>query len=337
MQRGPTYSRSERMSESILFLILVMSIGALAVGLGIWCASLYSKVIALEKRKSELETEKNLWETEKTARVSEYDSQIRSLLQAREELNQERAQVREDQIRKQKELFERKKMNWAEHEDRATDALKVICRKLDLNFFDKSSFPLAKRPDFAIELAGQYVIFDAKAPSDPENVSYFPEYLKKQAEALEKYLKQEGVRKEGFLVVPSDSLTQLGGRFFFEIGGHQIYVVPPESLEAILRLLRKIEDFEVIEGLGPEEQDSIATYIGQSNRLMKRRVQIDQFLSKKMIDVLQSGEALPEEIRDRVLNKEKSFAINPPRVDRGKNLSTSEIEKDQIKLQSQLR
>lgn len=313
------------MLEFVLLLLLV-----LAVGLGIWCASLYSKVIALEKRKSELETEK-------TARMAEYDAQIRSLLQVREELNQEKALVREEALRKQKEFFERKKLNWAEHENRATETLKNLCLKLDLNFFDKSTFPLSKRPDFAIELAGQYVIFDAKAPSDPENVSYFPEYLKKQAEALEKYLKQDGVRKEGFLVVPSDALAHLGGRFFFEIGGHQIHVVPMESLESALRLLKKIEDFEVIEGLGPEEQEALATYIGQSNRLLKRRVQIDQFLAKKMIDVLQSGEALPDEIKDRVLAKEKSFAINPPRVDRGKNLSLSDIEKDQAKLQNQLR
>lgn len=313
------------MLESVLILFL-----ALAVGLGLWCASLYSKVIVLEKRRSELETEKN-------SRLTEYDGQIRSLLQAREELNQERNLVKEQAIQKQKEFFERKKLNWSEHETRTTEALKSLCRKLDLTYFDKNSFPLAKRPDFAIELAGQYVVFDAKAPSDPENISYFPEYLKKQAESLEKYLKQDGVRKEGFLVVPSDALAALNGRFFFEIGGLQIHVINIESLESVLRLLRRIEEFEVIEGLGPEEQDAIALYIGQTNRLMKRRVQIDQFLSKKIIEVLQSGEALPEEIKDRVNTKEKSFAINPPRVDRGKTLSLADIEKDQSKLQNQLR
>ncbi len=302
----------------------------LAVSTGFWSVSLYSKVIALEKRKTELEGEK-------LARTAEYDIQIRSLIQVREDLNQDKSNLREETLKKQKDFFERKKLNWSEHELRVTEALKLICRKLDLNYFDKNSFPLSKRPDFAVELGGQFVVFDAKAPSDPENINYFPEYLKKQAENLEKYLKQEGVRKEGFLVVPSDALGSLHGKFFYEIGGLQIHVIGVEGLESVLRLFRKIEEFEVIEGLGPEEQDAVATFIGQTNRLMKRRVQIDQFLSKKIIEVLQSGDSLPADIKDRVLSKEKSFAINPPRVDRGKALALSDIEKDQNKLQNLLR
>lgn len=313
------------MGESVALVAIIFSIAV-----GIWSVTLYSKVIALEKRKTELEGEK-------ASRVAEYDAQIRSLIQVREDLNQEKSLVREEVLRKQKEFFERKKLNWSEHESRVTESLKLLCRKLDLNYFDKNSFPLSKRPDFAVELGGQFIVFDAKAPSDPENINYFPEYLKKQAENLEKYLKQEGVRKEGFLVVPSDTLTSLHGKFYFEIGGLQIHVIGVEGLESVLRLLRKIEEFEVLEGLGPEEQESIASFIGQANRLLKRRVQIDQFLSKKIIEVLQSGESLPSEIKERIFSKEKSFAINPPRVDRGKALALSEIEKDQAKLQNQLR
>lgn len=301
-----------------------------AGALGVWSFFLNSKILSLEKRKTELEGEK-------TARAQEYDLQIRSLLQLKEELTQDRALIREQESQKQQESFERRRQNWADHENRVTEVLKQLSRKLDLNCYDKNNFPLLKRPDFAIELAGQYLVFDAKAPSDPENLSYFPEYLKKQAESLEKYLKQDGVRKEGFLVVPSDALVYLQGRYHFEMSGFHIYVIGTESLETVLRLLRKLQDFEIIEGLGPEEQEAIAVFIGQANRLMKRRVQIDQFLAKRMIEVLQSGEALPGDIKDRVLAKEKSFAINPPRVDRGKGVTISEIEKEHSKIQNQLR
>lgn len=317
--------------------ILALLLGVFSLFLSLGCAYLYSRAQTQERQLQELQNDR-------TQKAAEHDLQIRSLVQARQELKQDRedlkqdrALLREQELQKQRDLFERKKQNWSEHETKATEYLRSLCRRLDLEYFDKNTFPLAKRPDFAVQLGAHFVIFDAKAPSDPENISYFSEYLKKQAENMEKYLKQDGVRKEGFLVVPSDTLQNLQGRFFHEIGGHQIHVICIESLDSALRLLKKIEDFEVIEGLGPEEQESIATFIGQGNRLMKRKVQIDQFFTKKIIDLLRSGESLPQEIIEKINVKEKSFAINPPRVDRGKNLALTDIEKGQTSLQKHLR
>lgn len=275
-----------------------------------------------------------------SAQTARMESDIRSLHEkmeknvamltlAHDELNREKIRLREeDEARKLVELDERRK-NWINHENAMIEQLKNLCKRMEIVYYDKRSFPLSRKPDFAIEVAGQYVVLDAKAPADPEQPANFYEYLKRQAEGLEKYLKQEGVRKEGFLVVPTDSLRYLQDRFFFEIGAYKIYVVSPESLEPALRLLLKIEEYDLLQALGPEAQEDIATFIGQASRMMKRRIQIDHFMSDKFIELLTSGDALPEEILQKAQAKEKNFHLNPPKLDRGKPLSKEELEKKQ--------
>lgn len=254
---------------------------------------------------------------------------VATLAAAHEELNREKVGLREEAERRRNELIERRKMNWIHHENAMIDQLKNLCKRLEIVYHDKKTFPLGKKPDFAIEVAGQYVVLDAKAPADPEHPENFYDYLRRQAEGLEKYLKQEGVRKDGFLVVPTDALPFLQERFFFEIGAFKIYVVTPESLEPALRLLLKIEEYDILQAMGPEAQDDIATFIGQASRMIKRRVQIDHFMSDKFIELLSSGELLPEDILAKAQSKEKNFQLNPPKLDRGKHLHRDELEKKQ--------
>ncbi|MBX3019497.1 MAG: hypothetical protein KF767_16540 [Bdellovibrionaceae bacterium] len=254
---------------------------------------------------------------------------VATLTLAHDELNREKAEIRANEERRRQEAFEKRKANWINHENSMIEVLKNLCKRLEIVYHDKKTFPLLRKPDFAIEVAGQYVVLDAKAPADPERPENFYDYLKRQAEGLEKYLKQEGVRRDGFLVVPTDSLPYLQERFFYEIGASKVYVVTPESLEPALRLLLKIEEYDILQALGPEAQDDIATYIGQASRMIKRRVQIDHYMSDKFIELLKSGEALPEEIAEKAKSKEKNFHFNPPKLDRGKPLTREELEKKQ--------
>lgn len=260
------------------------------------------------------------------------EANVQTLTLAHDELNRERQTLREETERRRQESFERRRANWVHHENGMIDLMKNLCKRLEVVYHDKKTFPLQKKPDFAIEVAGQFVIFDAKAPGDPEHPENFYEYLKRQAEALDKYLKQEGVRREGFLVVPTDSLPYLQEKYFFEIGGNKIFVVSPEGLEPTLRLLLKMEEYELAQALGPEAQDEIATFVGQASRLMKRRVQIDHFMSDKFIELMKHGESLPEEILLKAQSKEKNFQFNPPKLDRGKGLSRDELDKKQTQL-----
>lgn len=266
------------------------------------------------------------------ARNEQYHQQVSSLVQAREDLNAEKARIREEEEHERSEALEKRRLNWINHEKSVEESLKTLCKRMEIIYHDKRSFPLARKPDCAIEVGGQFVILDAKAPADPESPEAFYDYLKKQAEQMEKYLKQEGVRKEAFLVVPTDALPYLQERFYFEIASFRIYVIAVEALEPALRLYRKIEEYEILQTLGPEAQDEIASFIGQASRMIKRRVQIDHFMSEKFIELLMSGDALPEEILKKSQSKEKNFVLNTPRLDRGKNLPTDDLKKKQNQL-----
>lgn len=283
------------------------------------------RILELEKRRTEMESIQ-------VNRMEEYNSQVRSLVQAREDMNAEKKKLREEEELRLAEALERKKANWQNHEQQVIDALRILSTRLGLVGYEEDTFPLAKKPDFAIEMGEQLIVFDAKAPADPAAVDYFPEYLRKQAEGMEKYLKQEGVRREGFLVVPTDVIGHLKERLFFEVGGYKIFVVAPESLEAIVRLFMKIEEFEVLETVDPQVQEDLAAYIGRCARVMKRRIQVDQYMSSQLLEVLISGESLPRDILEQAKAKEKGFSINPPRVPRGKQVNVSELVEEQKKL-----
>lgn len=268
----------------------------------------------------------------RTAEIESYQKEVSSLVQAQDDLTRQKEQIRIADETRRLEQFEKRKLNWVSHENAMVEQLKNLCKRMEIVYHTQKTFPLLRKPDFAIEVAGQYVVFDAKAPADPEHPENFYDYLKRQAEGLEKYLKQEGVRKEGFLVVPTDALPFLQERFYFEVGAYKIYVVGVESLEPALRLLLKIEEYEILQALGPEAQDEIATFIGQASRMIKRRVQIDHFMSDKFIELLISGESLPEEIQKKAQTKEKNFHLNPPKLDRGKPLHKEDLAKRQDQL-----
>lgn len=269
---------------------------------------------------------------ERDQQNSNYQKQVSSLVQAQENIDKERARVRELEEQRQLEALEKRRNNWVTHENAVIEHMKNLCKRLEIVYHDKKSFPLQKKPDFTIEIGGQFVVLDAKAPADPAYPENFYDYLKRQAEGLEKYLKQEGVRKEGFLVVPTDALAYLQGTFYFEVASYKIFVVGSEALEPVLRLLLKLEEFEVLQTLGPEAQDDLASFIGQASRMIKRRVQIDHFMSDKFIELLISGESLPEEILKKAQAKEKNYHLNPPKLDRGKPLAKEDLIKKQDQL-----
>lgn len=284
------------------------------------------RLLELEKRCTELEGQQ-------ANRIEEYTAQIRSLVQARENLESDRKKVKEDEARSLNEVLERRRVNWQNHEKNVVEILRSLCSRLGVVWFDEQTFPFARKPDFAIELADQLVIFDAKAPADPRMLDNFPDYLRKQAEAMEKYLKQESVRREAFLVVPTDAIASIKDRFFFAIGEYKIYVICPEALEAVLRLLMKIDEYEVLEALDPQAQEELANYIGRASRAMKKRVQVDHYMSAQFLEILASGEAsLPSEILAKAQLKERAFAINPPRTERGKDIALSDLADGQRRI-----
>jgi hypothetical protein len=243
------------------------------------------------------------------------------------ERNQEKADRHQLEIEKLLKLKE----TWSRHEDNVRIRIKTICSKHGVEYVD--SVPFKGRPDNTLKINSEFLIFDAKSPAG-DDLSNFPSYLKNQAENASKYVNEEDVRREIFLVVPTNTLEMLE-QFEYKLSDYTAYVISIDALEPVILALRKIEDYEFAEQLSPEERENICRVIGKFLHLSKRRIQIDGFFAKQFFELLYRSDAdLPADILESVKEFEKSEKLNPPQEKRAKQISIKELESDVNKIKS---
>jgi hypothetical protein len=144
-----------------------------------------------------------------------------------------------------------------------------------------------------------------------------PTYIKTQAEQAKKYVKQDGVKKEIFLVVPINSISVIK-ETCINLGQYTVHVITPDSLRPIIIQLKKIETYEFAEQLSPEDRAQITKTIGRMAHGMKRTIQVSQFMNKEMISILLDAEKLPQEILTEAQSVESKMKLNPPNEGRSK-------------------
>ena len=260
-------------------------------------------------------------------RIREHDARVTELIALKKQLEDDRLSVqrqREEEIHRR---YEEMEQSWKTHEENVESSLRSICQRHTIGYCDKEKFPYAGKPDNAVIIADQYVIFDAKSPKDPEELSNFPQYIRTQAEAVKKYIKAENVKKEIFLVVPANTVEYLD-EFHYDMADWQVYVVTHDCLEPVVLALRKIEDYQFVDQLSPGDRENICHVIGKFAHATKRRIQIDNYFSNEFIDLLQSCDQLPGEIREKVVEYEMAEKMNPPIEKRKKKIPIRELEHD---------
>jgi len=116
------------------------------------------------------------------------------------------------------------------------------------------------------------------------------------------------------------------------MGDYNVFVITKDSLEPIILSLKKIEDYEFADKLSPEDRDNICRVIGKFTHTTKRKIQIDQFFANQFIELLvKSGNELPEDILQSVVEYEKAEKLNPPTEKRKKEIATKELkEKNEL-------
>src|SRR5690606_22019913 len=117
-------------------------------------------------------------------RIREHDARVTELVSLRKQLEDDRVRVQADREAEIRRSFEEMEQTWRRHEVAVEESLRSICQRHTLEYCDKEKFPIAgRKPDNAVLIADQYVIFDAKSPKNPDELSNFWNYLKQQAEA----------------------------------------------------------------------------------------------------------------------------------------------------------
>jgi len=284
----------------------------------------------LREEASRLRQENAVLKNEEEQRIKERDQAVGNLTKIQEKIQRDQDKFVAEQNQKEIARLENMKATWAKHQTGTAERIKSLCQKHTIQYLKE--VPFKGEPDNTVVLCEEYIVFDAKSPAS-DDLGNFPTYLKTQAEKAHKYAKQEGVKKDIFFVVPSNTIEHLS-QFVYPHADHDVYIISADSLEPVLLSLQKIEEYEFAKELTPDQRANICRVIGRFAHLAKRRVQVDNYFATQTIELAYACENyLPEEIMNEVKEYEKAEKLNPPQEKRVKNIPVGDIEKDTKKVQ----
>ncbi|MBL7700041.1 MAG: hypothetical protein JNK79_17880 [Chitinophagaceae bacterium] len=265
-------------------------------------------------------------------RRTEHSNAMATLTRLQRDLLDDRKKESDEKARMEHDRLIRMKETWLNHQDNVRSAIKTICSKHAIEYVEK--VPFKGDPDNTLKICDEYVVFDAKSPAG-DDLTNFPSYIKDQAEKAKKYCREEGARNEIFLVVPTNTLTRIK-QFVFNLADYKVYVVSLDTLEPVILSLQKLEEYEFVDQLSPEERENICRVLGKFAHLTKRRIQIDTFFIKQFMELAYRSESdLPADILGKVIEFEKAEKLNPPTERRSKRINIKELDEDAVKLRNE--
>jgi hypothetical protein len=290
------------------------------------------KLATVEKEAADHKASVASYKQTEADRKEKFDNDVAALNKITARIQDERLKEQEDLRKNGIMRFEAMKETWSKHQENVKNVIKMICDRHTIQYLDK--VPFKGSPDNTIKLCDEFVIFDAKSPSS-DDLQNFPTYIKAQTESVKKYIKEEGVRKDIFLVIPSNTVDVIES-FVHNMADYTVYVVTLDVLEPLILSLKKIEDYEFVNQLSPEERENICRIIGKFAHMTKRRIQVDQFFAWEFLDALTKCKAdLPKEIFDKVVEFEKNEKLNPPQDRRSKQILDKDLILDGEKIRKE--
>ena len=291
---------------------------------------------SVEEERNTLKTKITTLENKEENRNNELRKSIDKSNALQESLEKEKERLNDERVSEKEADFEKMKKQWGEHEKEIENHIKMICKNHILIYIPQEEFPYPRnKPDNTVKISEQYIIFDAKSPSN-NDLSNFPNYIKNQTDSLKKYAKHKDVKKDLFLVIPSNTLDTIK-QFTYNMGDYNVYVITKDAIEPIIISLKKIQDFQLVEKLSPEERDDICRVIGKFAHTTKRRIQIDQYFAEEFLDTLKKASSqLPREILKSVIEFEGAEKLNPPMEKRNKQILTQELIDKRVQLNKEI-
>jgi len=294
------------------------------------------EVKQLRDKVAQISDENTVFKQREDGRKEKYEKDAATLNTITSQIQDDRNKEIDDRQKKEIKQLESMKETWTKHEEKVEITMKAICDKHTIEYVDK--VPFKGSPDNTLKICDEYIIFDAKSPSS-DDLNNFPTYIKNQTESVKKYIKEDSVRKDIFLVIPSNTVHTID-QFCYNMADYTVYVVTLDILEPLILSLRKIEDYEFVDQLSPEERDNICRVIGKFAHMTKRRIQIDQFFCSEFLAMLtKCGADLPKDVLDKVIEFEKSEKLNPPVEKRSKQILVKDLasESEKIKKEAEVK
>lgn len=250
-------------------------------------------------------------QTEIDTYVGERDAKYAALAAEAERLTTFSAKLAEE--KSAAELAERQRIVelFEGHRAHVGAVLQKVCADLNLSCKTESTYKGTSHPDYAVLVNSSYVFFNTAVPASPDAAASFAGRIAAEAAELFEAAKEEGVRGEAYLVVPNTVAAHLT-EFVYESDRCTVFVVTPEALEAVVRTLRRIEEYEFTRQITPFELDQICRFIGELSHMTKRKIVLDTYFSNEMLEILQKAENLPTDVLSEITTYESSVRMNPP-------------------------
>lgn len=288
----------------------------------------------IQSEKQELHREKLILGQKDEQRRHEHDRNMQRMMVMQDALEKAKAELQEKQLQEVEERSARMKETWKRHEEIVESTIRGICERHCIEYGE--SVPFKGKPDNVIRICDELIIFDAKSPAS-DDLGNFNTYIRTQAEALNKYATHESVRKDIYLVVPSNTIDVLK-KTTYALGNYNVFVITVDALEPVIVSLKKLEEYEFAEQLSPEDRQSICRVLGSYIYLTKRRIQVDQHFNSHALETLsRTDREIPEVMQEEIAKHEKAMKLNPPADRRSKSIALEGLSKTQAQQHGQAR
>ena len=279
----------------------------------------------LREKNTELSNENTGFKSLDKKRAEEQLKYIGKLDQATKSFEDKEQRLIQEKEARENEKLDKMKRQWQDHEINTEEEIERLCSRLRINYVKNP--PLQKKPDNTIEIAGEFIIFDAKSPKT-DDLNNFPDYIKSQAKTLNKYTDQEKVKKDIFLVVPSNTLEYIS-QLRITMSGFNVYVIAKDSIELILVSLKKIEDIDLAGKLDPRDRENLISVVSNFAYFVGRNGRINLEIGEYSVNLIEQMRTLVpkdfyEEIKNKVAGQTFNIAYDKP----GKVEDTSSLQKE---------
>jgi len=221
-----------------------------------------------------------------------------------------------------------RKVSWQTHEANVSAFIQNECMKYDIEYVGPNDFPDRKKPDNSILIDERYIIFDAKSPGDKEDSVAFIRGLNQKAKDQEKYTKMPNVKKDIYLVVPSNLYPDIP-KTHYPLGKFDAWIITMEQISVILAHYKMTMDYEKFEGLSPDDKDALIREMGNLEFNLRYKIMVDSVFGKKFLEAIKSSkDNLPQEINDEIEKVVTDSKENVKRKDSGKPLTLDSIEQE---------
>ena len=242
----------------------------------------------------------------------------------------------EDKVDKEEKRLEKerideenmRKVSWQTHESDVASFITNECMKYDIKYVGPQDFPDRKKPDNSIFVDDRYIIFDAKSPRDNQDTATFVSDINTKVKDQEKYAKLPKVKKDIYLVVPSNLYSDINKKHYPQ-GKYDVWIITMEQIPVMLAHYKRTMDYENFEGLSQDDKNALIKEMGNLSFNLRRKLMVDSIFGQKFLQALKSSkDNLPEEINDEIEKVVTDSRDNVSRKDSGKPLSLDTLERE---------